>query len=514
VTFYRESNGTSGLQTGAGGDTLIGTDIDPAEGWSLAVSTVGLALGTYTYYAHAVDDEGALSGIVSAKNTVSLFQIASDIAYTTSATAGQTISLPVRYTTSSGDSSLSRFGLRMHYNSSLLEFVDFTDLFRMGLVYQATDPDSTNADGDPTTDTYVMLVWSDGEGGWPSTELPTQLFKANFKLAADAVDGTETVVRFSGQTTANGYNFQSNPITVHVSNYTLDADGNGTADALTDGILILRYLFSPPGNWNIDDALDPAATRTTLDALRSYLNNARPDVLDVDGNGTADALTDGILILRYLFSPSGEWESSDAVGVGAARTSRASIQAFLDLYNPNVAAASAAGLIIAPSISSPSSEGLSSSPGNEREDRRSDGSAILCLSPDRVVRSTATDAALEADLSVLDSPPAEFAIQATGLWFKEQAEGAEQYLAPPNAASRVPAAFEQRALDAIHQQSTMSSAASHLETVRPAAWARGWHSDSADEDLFDVDLAGDNSWWSNRNQRGQVPGRSVRHTVS
>jgi parallel beta-helix repeat protein len=296
--------------------------------------------------------------------------------------------------------------------------------------------------------------------------------------------------------------------------YTLDADGNGAADALTDGILILRYLFSPPGNWNIDDALDPAATRTTLDALRSYLNNARTGALDVDGNGTADALTDGILILRYLFSPSGEWESSDAVGVGATRTSRASIQAFLDLYNPNVVAASAAAFTIAPSISGTASEGLSSSPGNEREDRRSDGSAILCLSPDRVVRSTATDAALEADLSVLDSPPAEFAIQATGLWFKEQAEGAEQYLAPPNAASRAPVAFERRALDAIHQQSTMSSAASHLETVRTAAWARCWHSDSADEDLFDVDLAGHNSWWSNRNQRGQVPGRSVRHTSS
>jgi parallel beta-helix repeat protein len=296
--------------------------------------------------------------------------------------------------------------------------------------------------------------------------------------------------------------------------YGLDADGNGTADALTDGILILRYLFSPPGNWAIDDALGPAATRTTRDTLRSYLNNASTGVLDVDGNGTADALTDGILILRYLFSPSGEWESSDAVGVGATRTSRASIQAFLDLYNPNVVAASAAAFTIAPSISGTASEGLSSSPGNEREDRRSDGSAILCLSPDRVVRSTATDAALEADLSVLDSPPAEFAIQATGLWFKEQAEGAEQYLAPPNAASRAPVAFERRALDAIHQQSTMSSAASHLETVRTAAWARCWHSDSADEDLFDVDLAGHNSWWSNRNQRGQVPGRSVRHTSS
>src|SRR6185369_9769454 len=30
VSFYRESNATPGLQTGAGGDTLLGTDTDSA----------------------------------------------------------------------------------------------------------------------------------------------------------------------------------------------------------------------------------------------------------------------------------------------------------------------------------------------------------------------------------------------------------------------------------------------------------------------------------------------------
>jgi len=57
--------------------------------------------------------------------------------------------------------------------------------------------------------------------------------------------------------------------------------------------------------------------------------------LDVDGNGIADALSDGILILRYLFDPNGPWNYSDALGSGATRTTRSAIKAFLDQYNPS-----------------------------------------------------------------------------------------------------------------------------------------------------------------------------------
>jgi PKD repeat protein len=117
----------------------------------------------------------------------------------------------------------------------------------------------------------------------------------------------------------------------------LDIDGNGTADALTDGILILRYLFDPAGAWNYSDALGSAATRTTRAQIKSFLDGGQATVLDVDGNGTADALTDGILILRYLFDPAGAWNYSDALGAAATRTTRAQIKAHLDAYMPSLA---------------------------------------------------------------------------------------------------------------------------------------------------------------------------------
>ena len=67
VRFYRESNGTPGLQ--AGSDTPLGTD--PTSPYTLSVPTAGLAAGAYTYYALATAANGALSNVASTTNTVS-----------------------------------------------------------------------------------------------------------------------------------------------------------------------------------------------------------------------------------------------------------------------------------------------------------------------------------------------------------------------------------------------------------------------------------------------------------
>ncbi len=135
VTFYRESNGTSGLQTGSGGDTLLAADMQGAAGWSVTVATAALEAGYYCYYAQSADNDGALG-----------------------------------------------------------------------------------PDGDA-----AALIWH-----------------------------------------------------THGLTGSLDADGNGTADALTNGILILRYLFDPEGQWNFKDALGVGAMPTTRATIRSYLNQYNP----------------------------------------------------------------------------------------------------------------------------------------------------------------------------------------------------------------------------------------------
>jgi protocatechuate 3,4-dioxygenase beta subunit len=70
VSFYRESNGVAGLQSGTGGDTLVGADTSSSGGWVVTLSTSGLAPATYTYYAQATDNAGAVSAAASRGNTV------------------------------------------------------------------------------------------------------------------------------------------------------------------------------------------------------------------------------------------------------------------------------------------------------------------------------------------------------------------------------------------------------------------------------------------------------------
>jgi ELWxxDGT repeat protein len=146
-------------------------------------------------------------------------------------------------------------------------------------------------------------------------------------------------VQDDGGTSNAGRNIDATPntVTIDLARVSLDVDGNGTADALSDGILVLRYLFAPEGQWSYSDAVGSQAARSGRHAIRCFLDGGRGSALDVDGNGTADALTDGILILRYLFAPDGQWSYIDALGTGATRTDRPAIKAFLDQFSPALA---------------------------------------------------------------------------------------------------------------------------------------------------------------------------------
>ena len=128
-------------------------------------------------------------------------------------------------------------------------------------------------------------------------------------------------------------NFTINGVTTAVATFApaslgapkLDIDGTSSCDALTDGLLIIRHLFNLSGASLISGAVGLVASRTTDTQIGGYLTDIKP-ILDIDGNGQADPMTDGLLIMRYLFGLRGAGLIAGAVGPDPIRSSAADIE--------------------------------------------------------------------------------------------------------------------------------------------------------------------------------------------
>jgi hypothetical protein len=78
------------------------------------------------------------------------------------------------------------------------------------------------------------------------------------------------------------------------------------------------------------------AQNSTLSATQVVDNMHRAiSVADIDGNGSTDALTDGLILLRYLFGLRGENLISGAISSDATRTTQEQIEQYLSLYMPD-----------------------------------------------------------------------------------------------------------------------------------------------------------------------------------
>ena len=107
-----------------------------------------------------------------------------------------------------------------------------------------------------------------------------------------------------------------------------DIDGNANIDALTDGLLLIRYLFGFRDVPLISNAIGTGASRTTSTEIERYLD-ANLSLFDIDDNTQTDALTDGLLSIRYLFGFRGAPLISNALAGDANRTTAEEIEAHI-----------------------------------------------------------------------------------------------------------------------------------------------------------------------------------------
>jgi len=242
-------------------------------------------------------------------------------------------SIRLTYDTSDGKNDLSGLGLRIHFYSG-----DF-DLFMV----QASDPlleglfeinntwtaDELNLDGDFRTNRYITIEWIGGTAGWPLATLPTELFTLMMATHGALTEGDQVAINFSPSALEPGYGLDAPRLeyTLQMAGM-LDVDGNQKVKALSDGLIILRYLFGFEAGY--EDAIAPDSPMLGRSADLLERLDRRNEHFDIDGDGESKALTDGLLILRYLFGFRGEALISNAVALNATRADAASVETYLE----------------------------------------------------------------------------------------------------------------------------------------------------------------------------------------
>jgi len=129
----------------------------------------------------------------------------------------------------------------------------------------------------------------------------------------EAIDGTNPLSRFSCKSGC----------------FSFDVDESLQAQPLTDGLLVIRHLFGFSGESLTSGAVSGGASRDSSEAIAGYLTDADSQ-LDIDGDGESKPLTDGLLLIRYLFGFSGDSLISGAIGDGAERDTADEVEAYIE----------------------------------------------------------------------------------------------------------------------------------------------------------------------------------------
>ena len=104
-------------------------------------------------------------------------------------------------------------------------------------------------------------------------------------------------------------------------------DGNDNIDALTDGLLLLRHTFDLRGEALTNGAMAMTASMSSAQVEQRIVDAYA--IADIDGSGQVDALTDALILLRYLFELRGDQLVVGAIADDASRSSSSDIEQYI-----------------------------------------------------------------------------------------------------------------------------------------------------------------------------------------
>ena len=199
------------------------------------------------------------------------------------------------------------------------------------------DGDGTgdNADAFPDDSAETQDSDSDGVGdvrdAFPDD--PNEFEDTDGDGVGDVADPDDDGDGFSdAQELADGTNPKSR-FSCALCPFSFDVDESQAAQPLTDGLLVIRHLFGFSGDALTAGAVAGLAGRAASEDITVFLTDADAE-LDIDGNGKSEPLTDGLLLIRYLFGFSGEALISGAIGSGAERNTAAAVEAYIEARVP------------------------------------------------------------------------------------------------------------------------------------------------------------------------------------
>lgn len=251
------------------------------------------------------------------------------------AVIGTTTLVDIAYNTSDNNNQLPGLGFRIHYNSDFLSFNQNIIHFDDDLVVdEGPFEDDQDYDNNPATDKFLTLAWASVNGNWPQAELPAKLLSVEFNVLEVTQTDTlaSTRISFSGISVSTGYDFEAINYDMDVLAATWDFDGNGDVDALTDGLMLLRYTFGLTGETLTKGVISPdspySSSQVEQEVIKALI------IADIDKDGQVDALTDGLMLLRYLFGLTGDALVSGVISYGAERSSANDIEAYIIKFIP------------------------------------------------------------------------------------------------------------------------------------------------------------------------------------
>lgn len=250
---------------------------------------------------------------------------------------GAEFAIPLYYHDYFGDMNRQSMDLKFYYNSQKIAFQGASNHTESEFIStsHSIHDDAGNGDGNTSTDKYVHLsLEASSEFSWDNAldkiQLPDLNFLVDDDIAAISEESTDVSFRVDSDETYSTLGFASH--SVQIIPATWDFDLNGEVDALTDGLMFLRSLFDLSGNNILSEAV-ASDTQISNQKILNIIDNA-PLIADIDGNGEVDALTDGLIFLRYLFDIKSAALIDGVIAENATRTTLDSILQYIEIFMP------------------------------------------------------------------------------------------------------------------------------------------------------------------------------------